>query len=83
MKKQKFNQFFKEFLELFAIAIWMLLLCMTIAGFFPEGFSIWLKLSLFLIFILYTRYGFALLSKYADKKEKQKKKAEISFLYTD
>ena len=75
MKKRKFNQFFKEYLGLFAIAIWMLLLCMTIAGFITENFPIWLKLSLFLIFILYTKYGSTLLSKYVDKQEKQKEES--------
>ncbi len=71
MKKRKLKQFFKENWGWFAFVIWLLLVSATIA-FLAEDFPVQLKLSFVAISVLYTAAGIVLMSKSADKEEKQR-----------
>lgn len=71
MKKRKLKQFFKENWGWFAFLIWLLLVSTTIT-FLAEDFSVQLKLSFVAISALYTVAGFVLISKAADKDERQR-----------
>jgi len=71
MKKRKLKQFFKENWGWFAFVIWILLVSTTISV-FAEDFSVQLKLSFVAISVLYTVAGLVLISKAADKDEKQR-----------
>ncbi len=77
MKKRKLKQFFKENWGWFAFVIWLLLVSATISTVMATisdtmDISIWTNLSLVAICVLYTIAGLVLMSKAADKDEKQR-----------
>lgn len=71
MKKRKLKKFFKENAGGFAFAIWLFLVSITIS-FLPADFPVQLKLIFVAISVLYTAVGIVLISKSADKMEKQR-----------
>lgn len=75
MKKRDFRQFLKENLGWLALVFWLFLISATIT-FIIEDSSIWIKISLITVSVIYTVAGIKMMCKSFDKEEKQKAEAK-------